>query len=261
MKAARCFLTLCCLGLSAIACSPATSCGAAQGPDTCQRILFIGNSYTYVNDLPGMFAKLADAGGHPAEVESAAQGGWSLSDHVNSPETLDKIKASKWNFVVLQEQSQIPAFELSRTQGMYPAARLLVREIEQTGARPVFFMAWAHRDGWPENGLKNYEDMQFQIDSGYLGIARELNSPVAPVGFAWLTARRQNPGLNLWQDDGIHPSEEGTYLAACVFYAVIYRASPEGLTYLAGLPKEIAQPLQRIAADTVLNNPKQWNLP
>jgi hypothetical protein len=67
--------------------------------------------------------------------------------------------------------------------------------------------------------------------------------------------------LDLWQDDGGHPTEQGTYLAACVFYAVIFHQSPEGLTYLAHLPKEIAQFLQQIAANTVLNNPDQWNLP
>jgi hypothetical protein len=261
MKAVRRLLILCCLALFLSACSPATSCGEAQGPDACQRILFIGNSYTYENDLPGVFAKLADAGGHRVEVGTAAQGGWSLSDHVNSPETLNKIESSKWNFVVLQEQSQIPAFERSRTQEMYPAARVLVHQIEEAGATPIFFITWAHREGWPENGLKNYEDMQFQIDRGYLGIAQELNAPVAPVGYAWLTVMRQYPQLRLWQDDGSHPGEQGTYLAACVFYAVIFRESPEGLTYLAGLPKETAQSLQTIAANTVLNNPGQWNLP
>ncbi len=73
--------------------------------------------------------------------------------------------------------------------------------------------------------------MQLEIDDGYLGIAHELRAPVAPVGIAWLAVRRQNPQLNLWQDDGNHPNEDGTYLAACVFYAVIFRQSPKESTY------------------------------
>ncbi len=235
-------------------------CNALSGTEPCSRILFIGNSYTYVNDLPGMFAQLARSGGYKVEVQMAAPGGWALAQHANAAETLDKLKSEKWDFVVLQEQSQIPAIGPSRTQSMYPAARELVQQIEALGARPIFFMTWAHRDGWPENGLPNYETMQTQIEQGYLSIARELNTPVAPVGEAWFTARRQNPELSLWQSDGSHPSEPGTYLAACVFYAVIFRHSPLGFTYTAHLSKDVAQVLQAIAAEVVLKNPTQWNL-
>jgi hypothetical protein len=257
VRSLRRFLILCCLVLVLPACSPAKNCSATM----CPRILFIGNSYTYVNDLPGVFAKLAGAAGHAVEVETDAEGGWSLSDHVNSPDTLNKINSSKWSFVVLQEQSEIPAVEQSRVHELYPAARSLVQQIEQSGARPIFFLTWAHRDGLPAAGLNSFEAMQFQIDQGYLGIAEELNTPVAPVGVAWTTVRGAYPALNLWQDDGSHPTETGTYLAACVFYAVIFRQSPAGLSYTAGLPKETATALQTIAADTVLNDPQQWNLP
>jgi hypothetical protein len=170
------------------------------------------------------------------------------------------LKSSKWDFVVLQEQSQVPAVEPARTEAMYPAGRLLVRQVEDLGATPIFFLTWAYRDGWPENGLSGYEAMQTQITRGYLGIAQELGVPMAPVGEAWLIAKRQHPELELWQGDGSHPSEQGTYLAACVFYATIFRQSPEGLRYIAHLPKETAKVLQTTAANVVLNNPQQWNL-
>ena len=127
--------------------------------------------------------------------------------------------------------------------------------------RPASRLTWSHRDGWPEAGLPDYQSMQFQIDRGYLGIAQELGVPVAPVGYAWLIAIGQNPQLDLWQEDGSHPTEQGTYLAACVFYAAIFRQSPAGLAYLAGLPKETAHLLQTVSADIVLSDPKQWYLP
>ena len=183
----------------------------------------------------------------------AAQGGWTFADHIQSPKTLDQLKSTTWNFVILQEQSQIPSVEQSRTQEMYPAARGLVHKIKDIGAAPIFFITWARRDGWPENGMNNYESMQIQINNGYMGIAQELNAPIAPVGSAWLTAVKQHPELALWQEDGSHPSEQGTYLAACVFYAVIFQESPEGLTYRAELSKDSAKILQSIAASTVLN--------
>ena len=229
-------------------CSPETNC--ADDP-ACKRVLFIGNSYTYVNDLPGTFTDLAKSGGHRVETDMSAQGGWSLADHVNSAETLDKIKSSKWNYVVLQEQSQMPASKQAREMQMYPAARTLVTEIRKTGAEPIFFETWAHSNGWPENNMPVYGTMQANINEGYLAIAQELNVKVSPVGLAWFAAVKQKSPIKLWQDDGSHPSVAGTYLAACVFYKTLFQESPEGLSYKNGLSTENAQWLQKIAADTV----------
>ena len=112
-----------------------------------------------------------------------------------------------------------------------------------------------------KTNLPDYESMQLQINQGYLTIANELVAPVVPVGYAWLTAWLQNPLLDLWQADGSHPTEQGTYLAACVFYAVLFRQSPENNSYRAHLPVASAHYLQSVAASTVLTNPSQWNLP
>lgn len=248
------FLTLLIVILVVSSCSHGANCDDAQDT-SCTRILFIGNSYTFVNDLPKMFAELAESGGHKAEVGMAAKGGWRLADHLQAPQTLDQLQSKKWNFVVLQEQSEIPALEQTRWQQMYPAARDLVAKIRGLGITPIFFDTWAHRDGLDEYGPNDYQSMQQQIDSAYLGIAQELNVSVAPVGSTWLTAMKQHPELELWKDDGTHPSEEGTYLAACVFYAVIFHESSAGLTYYANLSEETAQMLQTIASKTVLNIP------
>lgn len=181
----------------------------------------------------------------------SAQGGWTLADHAQSPDTLTLLNSTKWNFVVLQEQSQIPSVEGARTQGMYPAARQLVQKVRAIGAEPVFFITWAHRGGMPQNGMNDYQSMQAQINYGYATIARELNVPTAPVGSAWSTALQEHPELVLWQDDGSHPTEQGTYLAACIFYAVIFHENPDGLTYRANLSRETAEALRAMAAKTV----------
>lgn len=252
---------MCLLFVSFVGCSPPTKCKDTDTPEQCTRVLFIGNSYTFVNDLPATFAKLAASGGHLVEVGMVAQGGWSLADHLKSAETIDQITSSKWDFVVLQEQSQMPASSEARTRSMYASARALVRRIRASGASPLLFMTWAHRDGWPEQGMQDYASMQSQINTGYLVLARDLGIPVAPVGYAWSLVQTQNPGLELWQQDGSHPAEQGTYLAACVFYTVLFQETPQGLNYRAGLSKEIAQSLQKFASDAVLGNPAQWNLP
>ncbi|HNK64449.1 MAG TPA: hypothetical protein PLE14_10355, partial [Anaerolineales bacterium] len=70
------------------ACVSPKTCDEVTNGEQCLRILFIGNSYTFTNDLPGTFAKLAQAGGHLVEVQIAANGGWGLTDHVASADTL-----------------------------------------------------------------------------------------------------------------------------------------------------------------------------
>lgn len=247
LHALRCFFTLAVILLAAAGCAPAASCG---GSEPAQRILFLGNSYTYTNDLPGMFTRLACAGGHKVETAMVAEGGWSLDDHVHSNQTQAKIKEQKWDYVILQEQSEIPAVDRDREASMYPAARVLAGWIRAAGAQPMLFMTWAHRDGLSVGSTSlDYAAMQNEIYWGYLGIANELNIPYAAVGSAWQRARSQAQPLDLWQSDGSHPNEQGTYLAACVFYEAIFHQSPQGLTYTAGLPKETAKTLQDLAAE------------
>ena len=224
------------------------------------RVLFIGNSLTFFNDLPGMFAELARSGGHEVEVDMSAQGGWTLSKHATSTRTLDKIGQQNWDFVILQEQSVIPSIADERNESMYPAVRLLDSKIGESGAETILFITWGYRDGLPDAGYRDFDDMQAHLHRGYMDIANELGAMVAPVGIAWQNGIVQDPQLGLWQRDGLHPSIEGSYLAACVFYAVIYQQSPEGLTYKAELSEEMAQFLQAIAAQTVLETPGRWNI-
>jgi hypothetical protein len=102
--------------------------------------------------------------------------------------------------------------------------------------------------------------MQAQITIGYLTIAKELGLPVAPVGVAWAEVRKQAPEIELWQTDGSHPNNNGTYLATCVLYAVIFRESPVGLAYTSQISGDTAKVLQTIASEVVVDNPAEWNL-
>jgi uncharacterized protein DUF4886 len=244
--------------LLALAMSGSADCGI---PGPCTRVLFIGNSYTSVNDLPSTFAKLARSGGHRVDTGAATADGASLADHLASSATAAALTSANWNIVVLQEQSQIPAVDQLREAEMYPAARALVAMVRHAGAQPVFFITWAHRDGWPQNGLVGYTSMQSAIDDGYLAIAQEQRAAVAPVGYAWETLLGEETSPGLWQDDGSHPTEKGTYLAACVFYATIFRESPKGLPYHGDVSGAEASKLQAVAASTVLGDPAKWGLP
>jgi hypothetical protein len=233
-------------------------CPDQESPPGCTRVLFIGNSYTTVNDLPSVFANLARSGRHRVEAGDASVNGWYLADHAGSTATAAKLASAKWDIVVLQEQSQIPSVEEFRQKQMYPAARRLIGSIRNQGARPLFYLTWGRRDGWPENAMPDYTSMQAAIDNGYLAIAADQRVAVAPVGDAWSQLVARQTRVELWQQDGSHPSEAGTYLAACVFYATIFRESPIGLGYHSSLSPEAAATIQAVANETVLGDPAKW---
>src|SRR6266545_6669802 len=180
----RRLLILCALVLTQVGCSAGAACQSQGDSADCTRVLFVGNSYTYVNDLPAMFATLATSGGHSVETGMLAEGGATLADHAASADTAAMLASARWGVVVLQEQSEIPSINLLRQGEMYPAARRLVRMIRDAGARPIFFLTWAHRDGWPAYGMADYSSMQSAIDDAYLAIAGTQNAGVAPVGYA-----------------------------------------------------------------------------
>jgi hypothetical protein len=233
---------------------------APGGASACSRVLFLGNSYTYVNDLPGTFAGLAQSGGRQVEVAMVANGGETLSDHEASPDSTGKIAAEDWNYVVLQEQSEQGATDGGR-DFMYGPGRALAEKAEAVGAVPMFFMTWAHEDGLPSAGLPDYDSMQRAVDAAYIQIAHELVVPVAPVGFVWYIVHHDHPDISLWQDDGSHPTQAGTYLAACVFYASVFRQSPSGLSFHGSLSDAQAKIMQDEAAEYVLGNlESDWGL-
>ena len=234
-------------------CTPVDRCSLINETQPATKILFVGNSYIYTNNLPEVFRQLACDGNHLVEIDSSTSGGWTLADHVSSSKTLEKLQEKKWGYVILQEQSEIPAFEIPRSMQMYPAARTLVAEIRKNGSTPLFLITWGRKDGLPEYGIPSFLDMQNRLNAGYLEIARELGVNVIPVGHAWHLVSSQPQPVDLWQSDGSHPNSAGTYLAACVIYVRLFQTSPVGLEYIADLPSDAAANLQKFAADAVFS--------
>ena len=235
------------LGVGAFRAVSSGGCGLPEDP-ACERVLFIGNSYTSVNDLPGTFAALARSGGLHADVGMIAPGGAFLADHARNPDVAAAIAGRGWTAVVLQEQSELPAAQGALETRILPAAQTLVSLSTADGARPFLLETWAHRDGWPD-GHMNRAEMQAAIDATYGRLAGRLGATVVPAGEAWARASREAPSIELWQADGSHPTPAGTYLAACVLYASLTGRSPIGLSETGGIDTATAATLQRIAVE------------
>jgi len=233
---------------------------------TTRKVLFIGNSYIYTNDLPGVLQQLAASMGDTLVYDQNTVGGQTLEGHSTDNTTIAKIFSQPWDIVVLQEQSQRPAFPPAQVASdTYPFAHKLdsLVKANNTCSQTFFFMTWGYQNGDASNCnfypvICTYAGMQQRLRESYLQMAQDNNASVFPVGMAWKKVRDSFPAINLYNPDQSHPSLEGTYLAACVYYASIYHKSPLNSTYTAGLNATTAQNLQRIGGNTVLDSLEQW---
>jgi hypothetical protein len=201
-----------------------------------RKVLFIGNSFTARNDLPVLIAELAAARGQRMEYRLITAGGASLRTHWNAGKAGEAIRDGNYDVVVLQEQSTLPVKNATRMQ---ENIRLFDEAIKAVGAETVLYMTWARRHA-PES--------QQAITDAYTTIGRELGATVAPVGRAWQQYLAKYDEPNLYDKDQSHPSPAGSYLAACVFLAVLFRESPIGNTAeVHGLNSKDSILLQKVA--------------
>jgi PKD repeat protein len=227
-------------------------------------VLFVGNSYTYVNDLPNVFKQLTGSLGDEATVDSKTNGGYTFQNHLVDPLTMTKIQAKPWDYVVLQGQSQEPSFPFGQVNAnTLPPAVALADSVYANSfcAQTMYFMTWGRQVGDPQwDSINTFYKMNNRLRNAYVRIADSANASVAPVGVAWKYIIDNHPTINLYSPDGSHPSLEGTYLAACTFYASVYRKNSTGATYTAGLDATTAGILQTAADLSVLDSIDTWFL-
>jgi uncharacterized protein DUF4886 len=213
------------------------------------RVLFVGNSYTFVNDLPRLVAEMSRAVklDRPIETDSVVEGGATLKQLFDAGKALAAIRSGKFDAVVLQEQSQLPILD---RKSFHESVRKFHAEIEQAKAKTVLYVTWAR-----QNAPKTQSD----LTEAYATIAKELGATLAPVGPAFERALADRPKISLFDSDGSHPSEAGSYLAACVFVEVLAGKPPKGAPAripakgqaVVDVDAHDAESLQRAAHDVV----------
>jgi hypothetical protein len=229
-------------------------------PDPASAIL-IGNSFFYYNNsMHGHLSQMVAAGmpQHRFRVTSVTISGSGLDWHdVNSyfrPKAIGTYSFDKSNNVVFNDPKQKlfqVAIMMDSSQGpIHPTLKSVFTEtakkdsaiVRQHGAVPVFFMSWAYSDK-PE--------MTQQLASAYTQAANDNEALVIPAGLAFARSIELRPDINLYAPDKRHPSLAGTYLAAATVYSTLFKRSPVGLSYTAGLDDAVAGHLQNVAWDTV----------
>lgn len=228
------------------------------------KILFVGNSLTYENCLAEVVAALLEHVGPSADTENAsekpelkiyqvAQAGMTLENHWKYKVALYVMAAAgPWDYVVLQEQS---VRSQEGSPKMFHYGQLLGAEIHKSGAKILVFSTWT-------NKAVRTKQTQKALDQLFASLAVVIDATIVPVGACWGQVLDGEDSLNLYSDEQ-HPSPEGTYLAACAFYAIITGLSPQGLpavvfsndgTPLPALSPSAALHLQK-AAWVICNKP------
>jgi Secretion system C-terminal sorting domain/PKD domain len=230
--------------------------------------LFLGNSYTYYNNLPQLVANLAAANGDTLIFDSNTPGGQTLQGHFNDVISLSKINAQVWDYVILQAQSQEPSLAPSTVQlQTLPYALKLDSTIKNNNncTLTIFYETWGRKFGDGSNcagypPVCTYIGMQNRLRASYKLFADATNGLMSPVGEAFRKSIALNPNLELYDPDQSHPSLEGSYLSACVFYKMLFHKSILNNIFLAGVSNTNASFLQQIAETTVNDSLATWNL-
>lgn len=209
---------------------------AKQSPITSRKALFIGNSFTARNDVPGLIEQLAAACGKRFEHRLIQAGGASLRMHWNQGAAQQEIQRAHYDYVVLQEQSTLPLKNAAR---FHENVRLFDEVIKVAGAKTALYLTWARQ---------NAPQTQAALTEAYTRIGAELGALVVPVGVAWEQFLTHQAQPVLHDKDQSHPTLAGSYLAACVFFAALFDTNPVGVvSEVKGLTQAETELLQKAA--------------
>ncbi len=213
-------------------------------------VLFVGNSLTYVNDVPALTQSLAASSAIHARltVSSVTGGGATLSEHWRKGEAVRALRARRPDVLIIQAQSTEP---LTAPADFSRYARLLKSEADSVGARTILFQTWARpsRDSFYSSSRSggSPEAMQILLNQAYDSLAQAIHVEVARVGEAFSLVQSRSPDIALL-DGTQHATLAGSYLASAVLFQSLFGCSPMGATFVAGLPPTVANTLQVAAA-------------
>ena len=240
-----------------------TQAYAQKGQKDELSVLFVGNSYTHMNEMPSIFDKICKSKGKTVHVEKNTRSGASFNVHTTRPDLFVAIKSRQWDCIVLQGYSRELSFSPDYIDtATMPYINTIIDSIKANNpcTNILLQMTWGYKEGFQEREETNtYEAMSELIADGYQYLSDSLQIPIVPVGKVWRKVRESNPEIELYDADKAHPSKNGSYLSACTFYASIFKESPEG-AMTSTISNAIAPIIQKATGDYVLPNFNSYGL-
>ena len=177
----------------------------------------LGNSFTFANNMPKTLANLIDA-----EVVQHTRGGARLAEQLNPDTkmggmTQAALENEKWDYVILQEMSNGP---ITSRESFLKNTALLGERIRSNGAVPVLYATWAYQKGGKqlESFGMDYDEMYQKLYEAYHLAADRNHTLIADVGKKFYELSDK---VNLYADDGCHPNEKGSQIAAEIIAEVL----------------------------------------
>ncbi len=196
------------------------ACSAQVEKDTL-KVLFVGNSYTYYENLPQLVSIISDKTDTKIVTKKSTIGGAKLREHwlgKRGLKTKELIKNGAYDIVVLQGHSMAT---IKEPDSLTKYSKLFCDYVKKHGAKPYFYLTWA-REYTPET--------QTTITKGYTEVSEHNAATLVPVGKAWALSQKLNPEIKLFTPDGSHPSRFGAFLSACVFAETFLGELPDKLS-------------------------------
>lgn len=183
------------------------------------RVLFVGNSHTYFNDMPMVFKQLAEAGQDvEVEVTMQAHPGVTYEWHLTQGAELRfALVQGEYDYVFFQQAAHSPCPSPEET--LRDGAEL-IRLAKLCGVKPVVTIPWAE---------KRFPEHQAQMYATFQKLAKDNDADASPVGYVFERVLAERPDIDMYWYDGEHCSPYGTYVNAACAYAKIFGVSPEGL--------------------------------
>ncbi len=233
------------------------------------RVFFIGNSYTGANDLPNMTQRAAAAHGDVLIYGQELAGGQTLEGHWNNRVgLLANMAGTQWDYVVMQEQSQRPSFSPTQVeQDVFPYARKLdsLFKDQFDCVQSAFYMTWGRKNGDQANcpfypPVCTYEGMQARLRESYIQMAEDNNAICLPVGEVWKNVRDNLPSIELYEMDGSHPNDVGSFIAASTIYTSLFHKAYTDSLPIVSNPRHFDQlAVQQFVTPTVFDSLETWN--
>jgi hypothetical protein len=252
-------------------------------------VLFVGNSYIFVNDVSGHYRAIVSALGPTVRLEEVTEGGYTLAEHARDA-TTDGTDLSRWlrtgaleersfDAVILQEQSQTGGFSEGNADRVasVEAASTLAWLARTHGSTVVLYLTWGRARGDELNPelFPSFLAMQDALDIGSMGLAEELRAEgsdvrIAPVGGGFrivyedVLAAGGDPLAEgsdfdaLYEPDDSHPSLRGAYLAACILAGTTTGADARGFLDEPALGPEISAALRDVCARALADS--RWRI-
>lgn len=190
-----------------------------------EKILFVGNSFTFYWNLPSIVESMAAEKEIFLDIHQSTAGGASLKQHWFGDKNLNTkklIESGDYSTIILQDYSSNPLLKTKESNEYF---NRFIQLVKSNQGQPIIYGTWMFRS----ISSKKYKGSD-PIQNALKPISTKTNTPIAPVGTAFRLFQEKHPEIPIFTSDNKHPSAVGSYLAACIFYKILTGKSPLGLS-------------------------------